>query len=301
VRGDAVAEIRSALLLGVLVAVAACADPTEAPGARTGGGDQPEELVGVATVLEEADHGPQLCLGGVAASLPPQCGGPEVTNWEWSAVDGADHVGGTRWGDYVVIGTYARGSFTLTRPAVPAEEYDGPLPGPAEDPDPWRTPCPAPEGGWHVLDPASTTDASLERVARTAQRLPGYAELWLDQSINPASRSDFDDEATAMLMNDPTKLVVNVRVTGDPAAAEAELRRVWGGALCVTRAAHTAKELRRIQRELQELPELLSSGSGRGVVDVTVVHDDGSLQRRLDEEYGAGLVRVSSALLPYPG
>jgi hypothetical protein len=290
------------LLLGVLVLVAGCGDATGERGARdSSAADEPVELIGSGTVLEEGSQGrPQLCLGGVAASLPPQCGGPEITNWDWSAVEGAEHVGGTRWGEYVVIGTYTDGRFTLTRPAARPEQYDGPRPDSPEDPD-FATPCPPPEGGWRVVDPELTSEGSLEEVARVAQRLPGYADLWWDQSLNPASRSDSDDEATAMLMNDPTKLVVNVRVTGDPAAAEAELRTVWGGALCVTRAAHTAQELRRVQRRLSRQPGMLFSSSGRDAVEVTVVHDDGSLQRRLDEQYGAGLVRVTSALQPYPG
>jgi hypothetical protein len=66
-------------------------------------------------------------------------------------------------------------------------------------------------------------------------------------------------------------------------------------------ADHTEAELLRIHSELRDLPGLLAGSSGFGVVDVTVVHDDGTLQRRLDEKYGAGLVRVTSALQPYPG
>jgi hypothetical protein len=51
-------------------------------------------------------------------------------------------------------------------------------------------------------------------------------------------------------------------------------------------------------------PELClgSLGSGAGnidnVVHLTIVYDDGSLQRRLDEQYGEGVVDVSSALQP---
>ncbi|MGH8829004.1 MAG: hypothetical protein ACRDVZ_15690, partial [Jiangellaceae bacterium] len=39
-----------------------------------------------ATVLESPEHGPQLCHG-VAESLPPQCGGPDIAGWDWSAVE----------------------------------------------------------------------------------------------------------------------------------------------------------------------------------------------------------------------
>lgn len=296
-------QVSAVLLLGVLLGLAACADAPREPRAAGAGGaaDEPEpsELIARATVLEDSGHGPQLCLGGVATSLPPQCGGPDITNWDWEAVGGSEEVRGTRWGDYVVVGTYVDGRFTLTRPAVPGQEYDGPMPVTPEEDDPFTTPCPAPEGGWKVVDPALTTDDSLERVSRVARRLEGYAGLWWDQSINPASASGSDEGAE--LMNDPAKLVVNVRVTGDPAAAEAELRKVWGGALCVSRAVRTEQELRRIQHRMVELPGFLSSGTGRDVVEVTVIHDDGQLQRRLDEEHGAGVVRVTSALQPHPG
>ncbi|MGI8900946.1 MAG: hypothetical protein ACR2HA_08440 [Nocardioides sp.] len=133
----------------------------------------------------------------------------------------------------------------------------------------------------------------MDRVAREAQRLDGFADLWWDQSINES-----DDE---MAMNDPTKLIVNVRVVGDTDVAERALREVWGGALCVTEARRTESELRRIQTELTEIPGILSSDAGRDVVNVQVVHDDGSIQRRMDEEYGAGVVRVDSALTSLRG
>ena len=52
---------------------------------------------------------------------------------------------------------------------------------------------------------------------------------------------------------------VNVRVTGDPAAAEAELREVWGGGLCVSRAEYTDEELRAIQKEVGDVDGVLSA------------------------------------------
>ncbi len=125
-------------------------------------------------------------------------------------------------------------------------------------------------------------------MASEANRLDGFGDLWWDQSIN-----DSDDE---FAMNDPAKLVVNVRVTGDVRAAETPLRKVWGGALWVTQAKRTQAELSKIQREVNDTPGMIFSDAGRDVVDLHVVHDDGSLQRRMDEKYGAGVVRVDSAL-----
>lgn len=182
---------------------------------------------------------------------------------------------------------------------MPAEEYDGPRP--ESDADQSRgTPCDEPEGGWQVEDPALTTEASLTRVQRVASRLPGFAGFWYDQSINPAYGSD-DPEEVETLMNDPEKLVVNVSVTGDVDEAEAALTEVWGGALCVSQAQHTEAELRRIQDELTEVDGMLGVGTGHDRVELGVVRDDGALQRQLDEEYGVGVVLVTSALQPYPG
>lgn len=129
-------------------------------------------------------------------------------------------------------------------------------------------------------------------------------DVWLDQTPNPAYGRD-DIEAHERL-NDPALLVLNVRVTGGAAertGAEARLREVWGGALCVSQAQRSRRELRGIQRQVEErvADKLLMASATRDVLEVTVVHDDGALQAELDEAYGEGVVEVSSALRPAPG
>lgn len=291
-----VMTFRAAPLLTALTLLAACGDQTTATSEGSSPTDVEGELVVWTTVLEDRTHGPHLCLGGVAESLPPQCGAVPVTNWDWDAVPGEDELSGTTWGDrYVVVGTYADGAFTLTRPVEQADEP----PYPGEDDVDFETPCPEPAGGWRPLDPALTTEASMQRVARVANRLPGFADLWLDQSMNPAYGQPIEGLEDELAMNDPALLVVNVRVTSDVDSAEASLREVWGGALCVTEAARSDRELQRIRGELMDVDGFLSIGSARDVVDLGVVHDDGTLQARLDAEYGPGVVRVSSALRPY--
>ena len=99
-------------------------------------------------------------------------------------------------------------------------------------------------------------------------------------------------------MNDPALLVLNVRVTDDVAGAEAALREVWGGALCVSEARFTDRELARIQRAVTDLPGVTYSGRGDDRVEVGVVYDDGSVQAWADDEFGPGAVRVDSALRP---
>ena len=256
------------------------ARPTRIP-AATG------EVTATGTVMDTGR--PELCLGAVAESYPPQCGGPPILGWDWEAVDGEERSGDTRWGTYTVTGTFDGSTFTLTQPPRP--------PAPIGEPDRARfaTPCPEPDGGWRVVDPAKTSPQSLGRVFEVASQLDGYAGAWMDQSINPAYDAPTPPEEA---MNDPALTIVNVRVTGDPAAAEAQLRQVWGGALCVSTAKHPEAELLAIQQGLSELPGILSSEVDRDRVAVTVVHDDGSLQRWADAEYGDGLVEITSALQP---
>jgi hypothetical protein len=89
-----------------------------------------------------------------------------------------------------------------------------------------------------------------------------------------------------------------VSVTGDVTDAEAAIRAVWGGPLCVSEAELTAHELRRIGRELGHLPGVLSWGGSSYPAEVTVAYDDGTIQAWADQEYGEGVVEVSSALVP---
>jgi hypothetical protein len=188
----------------------------------------------------------------------------------------------------VLTGSFDGTTFTVTAPARTLALHD-----PAVEPeatDFFATPCPAPAGGWKVLDPATTDEQSMQQVFARASQLDGYAASWLDQSRNPST--DEGDQ------NDPTLVTVNVQVTGDLDAAEAELRTVWGGALCVSPATYTEKELQAIQRQLQQVPGLLTSDTQGGVVSAEVVHDDGSIQAWADEVYGSDRVVVRSALKP---
>ncbi|MGH2759488.1 MAG: hypothetical protein ACRDKJ_07970, partial [Actinomycetota bacterium] len=68
------------------------------------------------TILEAPGHGPELCLGAVAESYPPQCGGPPIVGWDWNDVDGEESAGGTTWTIAYVEGTYDGERFTLTGP-----------------------------------------------------------------------------------------------------------------------------------------------------------------------------------------
>ncbi|WP_022892997.1 hypothetical protein [Agromyces subbeticus] len=79
------------------------------------------EVTGDGTVREADGSAPELCLGGVAESYPPQCSGPEIVGWEWSRAEGEETASGVTWGGYSVRGTWDGERFTLTEPPVPHE------------------------------------------------------------------------------------------------------------------------------------------------------------------------------------
>src|SRR6478735_2219356 len=191
---------------------------------------------GLVMVIDEGD-GPELCLGPVAESYPPQCGGPALADFDWGDV-GPEEASGVRWGSYALTGTFDGATFTVTD-AIPAALYDT-MAAPEEEP--LAAACDDPT----TTDTAKATPEDLDATLAAASALPTYASAWL------------------------TGNTINVAVTEDPEGAEAELRRTWGGMLCVTT----------VER-----------------IDAQVVYDDGSIQDWADATYGDGLVRVSSALV----
>lgn len=286
------------LLLVALAVVAAGCGEDGSPVASRDGGASPSaapaaqsRYTATTTVLESPDHGPQLCLGGVEESYPPQCGGPEVIGWDWGAVDGEESASGTTWGSYTVVGAWDGAALTLTETPSTPERADHARP----DGERFATPCRAPEGGWQVVDEATATDAAMNEAIAYARAQPDVGGVWVDQSINPAAQQE---EIAERAMNDPTKLVLNLSFTGDLERHEARVREVWGGALCVSRAPAAAAELERIREQVErEVGEFLWSSSDevRGRIEIGVTVDDG-LQQQIDERYGPDIVEVHPAL-----
>ncbi|MGF9754962.1 hypothetical protein AAII07_07155 [Microvirga sp. 0TCS3.31] len=222
---------------------------------------------GLVTVID-AGEGPELCLGAVAESYPPQCGGPALADFDWGDV-GSEEASGVRWGSYALTGTFDGSTFTVTD-AIPAALYDT-MAAPEEEP--LAAACDDPT----TTDTAKATPEDLDATLAAASALPTYASAWL------------------------TGNTINVAVTEDAEGAEAELRRTWGGMLCVTTVERTDADLNEVNQELQAAlgDQLLTSGStSPDSLDAQVVHDDGSIQEWADATYGDGLVRVSSALVP---
>jgi hypothetical protein len=222
---------------------------------------------GLVTVLDDGD-GPEMCLGAVAESYPPQCGGPALADFDWGDV-GSEEAAGVRWGSYALTGTFDGSTFTVTD-AIPAALYDAMA-------------QPGAGGLEPACDDATTTDADMatpedmDATLAAASALPTYATAWLSNGT------------------------ISVAVTEDAEGAEAELRKTWGGLLCVTTVERTDADLNAINQELQAAlgDQLLTSGStSPDSLDAQVVFDDGSVQEWADATYGDGLVRISSALVP---
>jgi hypothetical protein len=300
-----------------LLLLAACgAGEPGAVGARTAETDEPprqgtvpppdaDQLYEADTiVLEKSEppraHGPELCFGGIALSLPPQCGGTPIANWDWGAVEGEESASGTTWGNYHVVGTYDDGVFTITE--VGPYDTDGESFG--TNPD-FTPPCPEPQGGWVDVDPGRSSERDFERGAGLAKGLSDFVALWVEQVGNPTPK-----EIEQLPAENERYLpkIMNVVVTGDAAAAEAAIREAWGGPLCVVqRGRHTEKELQAIRNEAERWLEELGlqmtwsqeGPLGQGAAEIGVVIDPGGAgQAALDERYGPGMVRLFPALRP---
>jgi hypothetical protein len=278
---------RSALLV-LAVLLTACGSGDRS--VLTAGGDEQVLHTGSGTVLQAPGGDPELCLGGVEQSLPPQCGGLPLVGWDWAQVDGEEEAAGTTWGEYTVTGRYDGTALTVTE-----QQVVGVRPRPDDEDDRFATACPEPAGGWRLADPNRADDAALQAAVALAQGEPDHAALWVDQSGPP------DEQASAS-----GDLVLNVAFTGHLARHEAELREVWGGPLCVVQLDRTVRELRALQDELSSggiddlgLEVLWSSTLERQqVIELGVVAASSEQLDAVEQRYGSGVVRVVPALTP---
>ncbi|SDQ08557.1 hypothetical protein [Microbacterium sp. cf332] len=120
-------RIALSVLVACTVAMTAGCATTPAAGPASLDPEPPTgEVVAQGTVLD-AGSGPELCLGAVAESAPPQCSGIPLRGWDWAALTDATVMSGATWGTYAVQGRYDGSALTVTAPAVPLALYD-PLP-----------------------------------------------------------------------------------------------------------------------------------------------------------------------------
>lgn len=275
-----------ALLSLTVVMLAACGTP-EGP---SDGGDRvqvsEQKYRGTGTVLEEKNVDPVLCLGVVLDSLPPQCGGTTIVGWDWDAVSGEESASGTTWGDYEVTGFYDGETITLIE-AGPPRRQD------SED-DSIEAGCPEPAGGWERPNPELLSEDDYQRAIKSSRREPDFGGAWVD----------YIDEPTEF--TDPQDIILNLAFTGDLERHEEEIRRSWGGPLCVVEHEHTFQRIREIQQELHDVAaqefdlEVLWSDASeyRNLVEIGVVVIDPATQQEIDERYGHGTVEVVAQLRP---
>jgi len=271
--------------------IAASPGPTGPAVSPSGTGAPPAEqrYEVTATVLQRGDGPPMLCLGGIALSLPPQCGTMPITNWDWSRVEGERHVADVTWGEFHEVGTYDGSSFTLL-------DVGPPQPQPNDPGDAIMIPCAEPDGGWTAADPSRTSRSDLMAAGHAAAAEPDSAGWWIKYLVPPTENG----------LTGPNDLVMNAAFTGDVERHRQDLSRLWGGPLCVVRYDRTESDLRGIQRELTNTgPDeygftLLFSESDivRNRVEIGVVVADDSLREAIDAHYGSGTVLLVPALRP---
>lgn len=277
-------------------ATAVADDPTDDAGPSKPTGEQLYRAV--ATVLQDRSNGPQLCLGGVMDSYPPQCGGLDIMNWEWTGDLKFERSSGTRWGEYVVVGTYDREAqtFTLAQPARNAKRSDY---GQGQDVD-FSTPCEEPAGGW--------PEATEQELSAAAQRIQTVPTPPRSDTAPPRRGSTIEGFGGLWLGRQP--FVLNVRIVGDLTAADATIREFYDGPLCLIPSERTLAELQDIQNAVELGPVLSASyvDVEAGVTVFETIAPDAGLERQLADRYGdairvdvTGLIPVAPGEDPDPG
>jgi hypothetical protein len=230
-------------------------------------------------VLDGKGGRPELCIAGVTDSGPAGCSGTAIrlTSWPAKAKRGVE---------YLVTGHLDGATLRVTSVHRWDEARDERRPDWGDCQNDYGTRCAPPRGGWRVLNPATTTAKQIDELEFEADELPGFTAFWWDFSRTPPGGRD----------NDPDFATANVLVDRDLAGARRALRQQWGGALCVTRSRHSRAEQERIVEDLDQLPGRIGTSEKWDSVDLLVVHDDGTLQRQVDERFGRGYVRITPAL-----
>jgi hypothetical protein len=209
---------------------------------------------------------------------------------------GAGRVGGVRWGEFHLVGTYDGERFTLTEPPGPPRPVGSRATASVPRPR-FSTPCPPPPGGWAIRDPNRLSNDDARAMDAAAHAAPDFAGTWVDMSITVARHRDT-----------PAEQLYDFGFTGDLERHRADLQALWGGPIRVTQLPRTDAELRRIVNELRLDPALARSLGLRvlmalplnteGRVWVQALLADDAHQRAVDRRYGRGVVQLSSTLQP---
>jgi hypothetical protein len=289
------------LLAVALLGLVACGDrdPVHAAHPATTIATIPEPTVyrGGGYVLEDAGGPARLCTGDFEQSYPPHCEGAELVGWDWSAVDGEETAGITRWGAYEVDVTVDGQRLVLVEAGpLPAASSDDAAFGDGGRPD-FSTPCDEPADGWaSSVDQSKVAFSDYTAFFAYLDAEPDRSAVWVDNATDPAFDPDHPDIYQASAVGP----VTNIRVTRDRARHEAEVRAIWGGPICVVEGGRSKAELLDVLEQVRGEVGALSSGLDEigGRADIGVLVADPQVQADLDERYGDGTVVLHPRLVP---
>lgn len=275
---------------------AAPASPVSSPASGPAGPprrDPKQRYEVTTTVLESPEHGPELCVGGMADSYPPQCGGVPVEPFSWADVAGEESANGTTWGQARFVGTFDGRVLQLTeRPSRPR-----PPSPPPPNAETFPTSCQEPAGGW-VADRSKAGHEHLDAAVAYANAQRDVAAVWLSY---PGGRPSGE-------YDQPGESVLNLAFTGDLDRHRRAARERWGGGLCVTSMPRPRSALSRVQDELHDARRAAERagvhvyGSAvdevRNVVTASVLVADAVSRHWVDERFGPGWVELDGIFRP---
>ena len=238
-------------------------------------------------VIQDPSGPPVACMGGVAESLPPQCGGIALIGFNWSNVT-FNEANGVRFsgGDVYLEGSFEGDAFrlTLNRDATADDR------GPQVTRD-LSAACPEPEGGWANVDPDLVSSADFDAAIAYADSIDDRSAVWVSQP--------------AMSGPSPLEQIINVAVVANLELHETELRARWGGPLCVVEGLTRSADLRAVQTEIGDASAelgavVISVNEIAGVVDVTVIVSDDGLEAEFASRWPGVTIDLDPVFRPLP-
>lgn len=169
------------------------APPVTAVPAATG------PVTGTGTVIETPGNPPELCMGPIRESWPPQCDGIALSGWDWAAnpPDAQSETGSplTRWGIYAVEGTFDGRTLAVTG-AVSLALYD-----PMAEPSVSRA------------APPELSDAEWDAVSEALRAAPGLLTTMRVNDTGPVMATVVHDDGSIQAWADASFGVGVVVVT----------------------------------------------------------------------------------------